>query len=179
MLGLKNNELKFLNYNPEWQKLFEEEKKLLQSTIGNQFLDIQHIGSTSIPDIIAKPILDIGLAVNNFEAASVCIEPLENIGYSYKGESGIPRRHWFVKGNPTTHHLHILEIDSQNWKNNLIFRDYLRQNSEVAQQYSKLKIKLLDRFKGDAYKQGVRQRNLYQNEKKPFIEWVLQQAKNQ
>jgi GrpB-like predicted nucleotidyltransferase (UPF0157 family) len=170
-LGLPESVLRFFPYSREWQRLFEEEKQLIQSTIGNHFLDIQHIGSTSIPNIIAKPILDIGVAVNNFEAASVCVQPLEQIDYFYKGESGISRRHWFVKGNPTTHHLHILEINSQNWKNHLIFRDYLRQNSEVAQQYSKLKIQLLDRLNGD--------RNLYQDEKKPFIEWVLRQAKNQ
>jgi GrpB-like predicted nucleotidyltransferase (UPF0157 family) len=169
MLGLKKEELKFFKYNPEWQKLFEKEKKLLQSIIGNEILDIQHIGSTSITGMIAKPILDIGIAVDNFEEATVCIKPLEEIGYIYKGESGIPRRHWFAKGNIVTHHVHILEIASQTWNNNLIFRDYLIQYPEIAQQYANLKLKLFQEVKGD--------RDAYQQAKSPFIEQILQQAK--
>jgi GrpB-like predicted nucleotidyltransferase (UPF0157 family) len=170
MLGLEKEELKFVNYNPEWQKLFEKEKKLLQSVIGNNILEIQHIGSTSIPGILAKPILDIGIAVDNFEAAAICIKPLAEIGYTYNGESGIPRRHWFAKGNPVTHHVHILEIDSQTWNNNLIFRDYLTQNPEIAREYAELKLKLLKEIESD--------REAYQQAKSPFIDRVLQQAKH-
>lgn len=170
VLGLSNEILQFSPYNPLWEKLFEEEKKQLQSIIGNEILDLQHIGSTSIPGIIAKPILDIGIAVNSFEAAVICIKPLETIGYTYKGESGIPRRHWFAKGELTTHHVHILEVHSPNWKNNLIFRDYLRQNSEIAKQYAELKIQLLQQFNGD--------RDAYQAGKKPFIDRILQQAQS-
>jgi GrpB-like predicted nucleotidyltransferase (UPF0157 family) len=169
-LGLSKGVLQFFPYNPIWKKLFEEEQEQIQFAIGNYILDIQHIGSTSIPGIIAKPILDTGIAVNNFEAATVCIKPLEKMGYIYNGESGIPRRHWFAKGEPTTHHIHILEIDSQNWKNHLIFRDYLRQNPKIAKQYTDLKIRLLKQFNGE--------RDAYQNGKKPFIEEVLKQAQS-
>jgi GrpB-like predicted nucleotidyltransferase (UPF0157 family) len=170
IIGLPADILQFLPYNPEWKILFEEEKQQLQSTIGNDIVDIQHIGSTSIPGIIAKPILDIGIAVNNFEEAAICIKPLEKMGYTYKGESGIPRRHWFAKGEPTTHHVHILEIHSQNWKNNLIFRDYLKRNLEIAKQYAELKMQLLKQFNAD--------RDAYQEAKKPFIEQVLKQAQS-
>lgn len=170
ILGLPKDVLQFLPYNPEWKRLFEEEKQQLQSVIGKNILDIQHIGSTSIPGIIAKPILDIGIAVHNFEQAALSIEPITRIGYTYRGEKGISKRHFFIKGNPTTHHLHMFEIESTNWKNHLIFRDYLRQNLEIVKQYAELKIQLLQKYKGD--------RDAYQEAKKPFIEQVLKQAQS-
>ncbi|NJO94413.1 MAG: GrpB family protein [Hydrococcus sp. RM1_1_31] len=76
ILGLPKRVLQFVPYNPIWKQLFEEEKEQLQAAVGNDILDLQHIGSTSIPGIIAKPILDIGIAVNNFEAAAVCIKTI-------------------------------------------------------------------------------------------------------
>ncbi len=177
MLGLKKEELNFSNYNPKWKNLFKKEQRLILSIIDREILDIQHIGSTSIPGMLAKPILDIGIAVANFEAAAVCIKPLEEIGYTYNGESGIPRRHWYAKGNPVTHHVHILEITSQTWKNNLIFRDYLIQNPETAREYAELKLKLLKEVKGDRATAQPTDREAYQQAKSPFIEQVLQQAK--
>ncbi|MGF1478825.1 MAG: GrpB family protein [Cyanophyceae cyanobacterium] len=168
MLGLERGKLKFIPHNPEWQKLFEEEKQRLQAAIGSDVLEIQHVGSTSIPGIIAKPILDIGIAVANFEAAAVCIKPMEKLGYSYRGENGIPRRHFFARGEPRTHHVHILEITSWDWQGHILFRDYLIQHPAVAQEYVQLKLKLLEQYGGD--------RDAYQVGKSSFIE---QQALNQ
>lgn len=168
MLGLETGKLKFLPHDPEWKGLFEKEKQLLQAAIGNNVLDIQHVGSTSIPGIIAKPILDIGIAVANFETAFICIEPIEKLGYAYRGENGILRRHFFVKGNPRTHHIHMLEIMSQDWQRLILFRDYLVQHPEMAQQYVQIKLKLFKQFKGD--------RNAYQDGKRNLIEQVEQQA---
>jgi GrpB-like predicted nucleotidyltransferase (UPF0157 family) len=179
ILGLPKDILKFLPYNPEWERLFEEGKQQLQSVIGNDILDSQHIGSTSIPGIIAKPILDIGIAVHNFEAAALLIEPITRIGYTYRGEQGIPKRYFFIKGNPKSHHLPILEIESTNWKNHLIFRDYLKQNPEIAKQYAELKIQLLQQFNGDCPPgSGKADRDAYQKGKQPFVEQVLQQAQS-
>ncbi|MCU0534620.1 MAG: GrpB family protein [Hydrococcus sp. Prado102] len=143
ILGLPYNILQITIYNPEWERLFEEEKQQLQSVIGNDILDIQHIGSTAIPDVLTIPILDIGIGVQNFEAASLLIQPLTQMGYAYRGEQGVPKRHFFIKGNTETHHLHILEIESTNWKNYLLFRDYLQKNPDIAGHYSKLKIILI------------------------------------
>ena len=168
MLGLESGTLKFLPHNPKWKQLFEQEKERIQSAIGDRVLDIQHVGSTSIPDLIAKPILDIGIAVANFEAAAVCIQPMEKLGYIYRGERGIPRRHFFLKGNPRTHHLHMLEVDSWDWKRHIFFRDYLIHYPNVAQKYAQLKVKLFEQYQGD--------REAYQFGKKDFIEQVEQQA---
>ena len=155
-------------YTAVWAELFAEEKARLQTAVGPYILDIQHVGSTSIPGIPAKPIIDMAVAVANFEAARVCIEPIEQLGYVYKGELGIPRRHYFRKGDPRTHHLHMNEINSQDWQNQILFRDYLRQHPEVAQAYGALKLKLAARYERDP--EG------YLQAKAPFIEEVLRLA---
>lgn len=133
-------------------------------------LEVQHIGSTSIPGMPAKPILDIGVAVANFEEAVRCVPLMERLGYSYKGENGIARRHYFVKGEPRTHHLHMLEVTSAEWKNHLLFRDYLRANLRTARAYADLKQQLATSFADD--------REAYQNGKENFINTVLLQAGN-
>mgnify|MGYP001095876825 CR=1 FL=1 len=109
MIGLEERTVKLAPYATEWKRLFEKEKALLQAAIGNHVLDIQHVGSTAIPGMIAKPLIDIGVAVESFEEATVCIQPVERLGYEYRGEYGIPRRHFFVKGDPRTHHIHMNE----------------------------------------------------------------------
>lgn len=97
MIGLKRGIVELAAYTAEWRRLFEEEKARLQAAIGQYVLDIQHVGSTAIPGMIAKPIIDIGIAVRDFEEARVCIWPIEQLGYQYRGEQGIPRRHYFCE----------------------------------------------------------------------------------
>ena len=140
----------------------------MAAAVGYHILDIQHVGSTAIPGIPAKPIIDIAIAVANFEAAHVCIAPIEQLGYLYRGEYGLPRRHYFVKGNPRTHHLHMNEMNSQDWQNQILFRDYLRQHPEMAQAYAALKTRLAGQYQQD--------RERYLQEKAPFIEEVLRLA---
>lgn len=169
MIGLEKGVVKLAPYTAEWRRLFEEEKVLLQATIGPHVLDIQHVGSTAIPGMIAKPIIDIGIAVTSFEKASVCIQPIEQLGYDYRGEVGIPRRHYFVKGDPTTHHLHMHELDSCDWQNQVLFRDYLIQRAGLAEEYAALKAQLAQRYSTD--------REAYLDGKAPFIERVLRLAR--
>jgi len=130
-IGLEKGIVRLAQYSPEWKTLYEEEEKLLIDSVGRYIIDIQHIGSTSVHGLIAKPILDIGIAIKDFEEGKRCIEPIESLGYEYKGENGIPGRHYFVKGDPTTHHLHIVEINSEEWKKNITFRDSLRDSSPL------------------------------------------------
>jgi GrpB-like predicted nucleotidyltransferase (UPF0157 family) len=168
MVGLEKDTVRLLPYTNEWKRLFEEEKSLLQTAVGIFGLDIQHVGSTSISGMLAKPILDIAIAVRNFEKAHVCIKPIEQLGYEYRGEDGIPRRHFFVKGNPRTHHIHMNELGSRDWNNQMIFRDYLVRHPKIAKEYAELKTELAKRYPTD------RQSYLYS--KSPFIERILQLA---
>ena len=157
VLGLERGVVRLVPYNPCWSLLFEEEKQRIQAVIGLWILDIQHVGSTSIPGCPAKPILDIAIAVANFEQAFICIPPLEKLGYSYQGEYSIPRRHYFVRRNPhSTHHIHMLEHHSSEWLNHLLFRDYLRVHPDAVEAYGALKSSLAARYPRDrdAYTEG-------------------------
>jgi GrpB-like predicted nucleotidyltransferase (UPF0157 family) len=169
MIGLERGVVKLAPYTVEWRRCFEEEKVLLQAVIGQHVLDIQHVGSTSIPGMIAKPIIDIGVAVESFEEAKVCIQPIEQLGYEYRGERGIPRRHYFAKGDPRTHHLHMNEIDSRDWENQVLFRDHLIQHPHLAEEYAALKVDLARRYPTD--------RDAYLDGKAPFIERALEMAR--
>jgi GrpB-like predicted nucleotidyltransferase (UPF0157 family) len=171
VIGLERGIVRLAPYTNHWQRLFEEEKVRIQTVIGRWVLDIQHVGSTAIPGIVAKPILDIGVAVESFEKASVCIEPMERLGYEYRGENGIPRRHFFVMGDPRTHHVHVNEILGRDWENQIFFRDYLILHPEFAKQYTTLKLRLAERFPTD--------REAYLEEKAPFIERVLRLARSE
>ena len=156
-------------YQAAWRQLFEEEQVRLQAVIGEYVLDIQHVGSTSIPGLPAKPIIDVAVAVRSFEEAVVCIQPVESLGYTYLGENGIPRRHYFRKGDLRTHHLHMNEVSSRDWENQVLFRDYLLRHPEAVQAYAALKIELAERFPSD--------REAYTLAKDPFIKHILYLAR--
>jgi GrpB-like predicted nucleotidyltransferase (UPF0157 family) len=167
MIGLEKGVVRLSPYTPEWRQLFEVEKAIIQTVVGAYILDIQHVGSTSIPGMPAKPIVDIGIAVANFEEARVCIPLIEELGYEYKGEDS-PHRHYFVKGDPRTFHIHMCEISSPVWQNLLFFRDYLSQHPDVAKEYAELKLQLAIKYPQD--------RAAYLDGKAPFIQQVLQIA---
>jgi GrpB-like predicted nucleotidyltransferase (UPF0157 family) len=172
MIGLEKGVVRLVPHEAEWARIFEEEKARIEAAIGPYILDIQHVGSTSIAGIPAKPIIDIGVAVWNFEEAAVCIEPIIHLGYVYRGENGIPRRHYFRKsndGNIRTHHLHMNEIDGSDWENQILFRDYLRQHPETAAEYARLKMRVAQEHPGN--------REAYLAGKGPFIEKVLRLAR--
>jgi GrpB-like predicted nucleotidyltransferase (UPF0157 family) len=171
MVGLERGTVKLNPFTNEWERLFSEEKSRLQAAIGKYVLDIQHVGSTSIPGIVAKPIIDIAIAVKNFEKASVCIKSIEQLGYEYKGENGIPRRHFFAKGNPRTHHIHMNELGSREWNDQISFRNYLTLHLEVAKEYAELKMELARQYPTD--------RQAYLDNKDPFIERVIQLTRSE
>jgi GrpB-like predicted nucleotidyltransferase (UPF0157 family) len=145
ILGLADGKVHLTPRSPEWSRLFSVERSRIESALKKNILDVQHIGSTAVPNLAAKPVLDIGIAVYNFEEAAICIPPLEGLGYSYRGEYGIPRRHYFVKGTPRTHQIHIFEITSDDWNRHIAFRDYLISNAEARAKYELLKYELASR----------------------------------
>ncbi|MFP4007701.1 MAG: GrpB family protein [Spirulinaceae cyanobacterium] len=168
-LGLADGELKFVEYDPMWADLFAQEKQKLEAVLGDRVLDIQHIGSTAIPGMIAKPILDLSIAVDNFETARNCIEPITGLGYQYLGEYGIARRHYFTKNQPRTHQIHVFEMSSWEWQRHLLLRDYLIQYPEKAQAYADLKCRLYEEHQGD--------RAAYQVGKDEFLTQIEKEAK--
>jgi GrpB-like predicted nucleotidyltransferase (UPF0157 family) len=170
-IGLPRGTVALYPYTKAWKRIFEEEKEILQANLGNTIIDIQHIGSTSIPGMIAKPIIDIAIGVENFENAFICVRPIENLGYEFKGEFGIPRRHYFVKGEPRTHHIHMLEMESSEWINQLIFRNYIINHPESLHSYARLKEELAEKF--------PKEREAYTEGKTEFIMQIIQLANSE
>ena len=171
MLGLESGKVKLLPYTEAWARVYEIEEKLLRAVIGDIAIDIQHIGSTSIHGLEAKPIIDIAIAVPSLNEGEKCIEPLTKLGYEYKGDAGINGRHFFAKGTKEkrTHYLHIEEWEGELWKNHILFRDYLRKHKEFVIEYGKLKTELANKYKDD--------RDTYTASKDDFIKNVLEKAR--
>ena len=170
MLGLERDKVVLTPYQDAWAHLFNEEKRRLEEGIGRRVLEVQHVGSTSILGMKAKPVLDLAVAVENFEEASALVPFVEKLGYTHRGEHGVPRRHYFVKDPPEnrTHHLHMLEVRSENWRVLLQFRDHLKAHPETVAAYQTLKENLAKRYPGD--------RNAYTDGKYTFIQEVLRKA---
>jgi len=171
MIGLENGVVKLIPYQSEWKKLFEEERDLLNSVLAD--IIVEHIGSTSIPGIHAKPIIDIMVGVKDIKEGFKFIKPIEKLGYEYKGEYGIPGRLFFIKEicQMRTHHIHMVEYCSEFWNTHLFFRNYLIKNKDVARKYEKLKIELASKFEKD--------RNAYTEGKADFIREVLKKYKQE
>jgi len=168
MFGLPKRTVKLEPHSERWRQLFDEEAARIRAAIGEVVATIEHIGSTSIGGIAAKPIIDIAVGVEKIADGARCVRPLENIGYEYRGEHGIAGRFYFVKGEPRSHHLHVLEMDSDFWRSHLLFRDYLRENKAIAEEYENLKKELAKRY--------AENREAYTNGKAGFIENVLKIA---
>ena len=165
-IGLEPGKLRLLTVGPEWANYFSAEKARLIDALRSGAINIQHIGSTAIPGILAKPILDIAVAIESYDDGHLLIPRIVALGYEYRGEYGIPRRHYFVRGKPRrTHHLHMLEHNSEDWKRHIDFRDRLLASAELVAEYSSLKLDNVSAAYGD--------RNLYQLLKKHFIAQTL------
>ena len=149
ILGLPSGTVSLQRAHDEWARAFEREARRIESAIGPYILDVRHIGSTAINGVPAKPILDLLVGVASYEDAARCVALLEELGYEYRGEAGIARRHYFVKGEPRTHHLHMVEKDGPQWTAALAFRDALRSHRELAQEYAAAKEALARRFAHD------------------------------
>jgi GrpB-like predicted nucleotidyltransferase (UPF0157 family) len=162
-----------VEYNPLWPLLFAEEKARILALLSPWVEGVEHIGSTSVTGLGAKPIIDIMVGITHLAAAPECIRRLEAIGYEYvpKHEAVMPERRYFHKGPrqfARTHHLHMVETTSAFWDEHLLFRDYLRAHPATAREYYDLKQQLAARFRSD--------RGAYTDAKTSFIERVIRQA---
>lgn len=171
-MGLKMGTVRLEKYNADWKKEFEEEKNNLKEIFKNVAIDIQHIGSTSIENISAKPIIDIAVGVkslSDFEKVKNYF--INNKEYSLR-EENTPGEILVRKGveEAVTHFIHVMECDSERYKNAIIFRDYLRENLDDKIEYEKLKEELAEKYKDN--------RKMYTASKHEFIQKILEKAKN-
>lgn len=141
-------------YDPSWPALFVKERARIEEAVGRWVEDIEHVGSTAIPGLDAKPVIDVMAGLRSMQDAERCIEPLVNLGYSYWAEGAQSHHRLFVKFTNVeriarTHNLHLVEIGRRYWKERLLFRDYLRDQPGVASEYARLKRELADLYRDD------------------------------
>ncbi|WP_413299602.1 GrpB family protein [Bacillus sp. 1P10SD] len=138
------------SYNEKWSNMFSEEAEKLKRIFRNEIVDIYHIGSTAVPGLKAKPIIDIMPVVNDINMIDTFIPNMQEIGYESKGENGISGRRYFQKGGDNrSHHIHIYQVGSDEIKRHLVFRDYLRNHPNEKKAYGELKEKLAQQFSYD------------------------------
>jgi GrpB-like predicted nucleotidyltransferase (UPF0157 family) len=130
------------DYDPDWPQRFRDEAPVLAQALGENALAIEHVGSTSVPGLAAKPVIDILVGVTDLEAVDARNEAMTRAGYEAKGENGIPGRRYFRRfGSDGARlvHVHVFASDSEGFTRHLAFRDYLRVHPERAAAYGALK----------------------------------------
>lgn len=141
--------IELANYNKQWLALFEAEKQRLTLPLRNQLVEIAHVGSTSIEGLAAKPIIDIAVLIKDIALIDQLVGGLEQAGYDYHGEFGLPGRQFFTRGTPRIVHVHLVDSNSSHWHMWHTFRDALRGNNELRETYQELKQGLAEKFKHD------------------------------
>jgi GrpB-like predicted nucleotidyltransferase (UPF0157 family) len=170
MIGLKRHIVRVVDHDPSWSALFAKERESLHRTLGGLVADIQHVGSTAVPGLPAKPILDIALAVRVLDLVPDIVEQLTRIGYIYRGDGGDDGGHLFIRESEPdirTVHLHVVEQSTTQWKNYLLFREILRDDTNVRKRYTDIKKDLAKQFCND--------RKAYTAAKDEFIQGVLKE----
>lgn len=162
--------IEIIPYDPSWPVRFLEEADLLRQALASWLAGpVEHIGSTAVPGLAAKPVIDIMAAVTTLDASRPAIQAATELGYCfhpYRAES----EHWFCKPSPAfrTHHLHLVPVDAVQWRRAIAFRDYLRAHSNVAAEYEALKRRLAAEHRLD--------REAYTQAKHPFIDRITDAA---
>ncbi|UYX55054.1 GrpB family protein [Bacillus thuringiensis] len=169
MLGLPYGKVFLVPWTDEWKIEFIKEKQLIEEQIGEYILAIHHIGSTSIPYLSAKPIIDIAIELKDFKNGLKCIPQLEQLHYTYRKDV-LPERYYFNKGEPRTHQIHMYEQGNIYLIEQLSFRDYLKNNATSRMQYEQLKIQLSQANPNDKHK--------YAEDKTNFIKSILAKTNN-
>ena len=162
--------VRIVAYDARWPERFEQERLALEAAIGEWAVGgIHHVGSTAVPGLDAKPVIDILAGVESLPAGRACFDPLAQLDYLY-APYRTEEMHWFCKPHPSrrTHHLHLVPVGSGLYAEELAFRDHLRSNHRAASEYAALKHELAARFADD--------REAYTEAKADFIRTALERA---
>ncbi len=155
------------SYDGTWPLAFEAEAARIERACEGLAIRLEHVGSTSVPGLSAKPIIDILAGRPPQAKAAPYVSALKQLGYEHKGPYGLPGREYFRRGTPRSHHVHLVSWSSALWRDHLAFRDHLRAHPEVARAYEALKRELAA---------VVDDRHAYTDGKGPFIRSVLRDA---
>ena len=171
-IGMKRGTVYLGPHQEEWERAAEETIQTLKNILGSVAVDIQHIGSTSIRTISAKPIIDIAIAVNDYELILSKRDELEKAEIVFRFDER-PDQLLFVMGDfekdTRSHHIHVVLYGSDEWNNYINFRDYLNSNIEAAREYEAVKLKLAEQYPDD--------RIAYTDGKQEVIDRLLEEAR--
>jgi GrpB-like predicted nucleotidyltransferase (UPF0157 family) len=161
-------------YDPAWPRAFEAEAFRIRSALGPLALRIEHNGSTSVPGLAAKPIIDIQVSVASLTPIEAYRAPLHAIGYFHEPQADDAFCPFFRRPRewPHTHHVHVVEAGGSEERRTLAFRDYLRKSDGAAREYERLKRQLAAMIPGAS----AAERETYVNGKSHFIEAAISQA---
>jgi GrpB-like predicted nucleotidyltransferase (UPF0157 family) len=158
-----------VEYDPAWPQLYEAEGQRIRTALGDALVTVEHIGSTAVPALAAKPVIDILAGLRTLDLTRDEVGAMESLGYEYLGELGIPGRLFFRKGRPRSHHVHAVLFRSDLWERHLAFRDYLRARPDEARSYADFKRRLAMEVEGD--------RDRYTDGKEAFAEAMQERAR--
>lgn len=172
MLGLKRNTVMLCDYDADWPRLAAETIQKLKSIFGDAAADIQHVGSTAITGIKAKPILDIAVAVRSFADVEPLISELAENGFAHRPQNDDAGQIFFscgdFKADIRTHHIHVVLQNSDEWNGYVRFRDFLNSNPHRRREYEALKLSSMRQFPNDRF--------AYTDSKASFIQRVIAEA---
>ena len=161
--------VRLVPYDSTWPLEFASEAARIERACAGLPIKLEHIGSTSIPGLSAKPVIDILAGRPGNVRGTEYIAALKQIGYEHKGAYGIPGRNYFRRGVPRTHHVHLFNWSSDLWQDHVLFRDYLRAHPDVAREYDTLKRELAAMYLQDKEK--------YTDAKGPFVRSIVRRAR--
>lgn len=167
ILGLRRGKVRLVAHQAGWSAVFQGEKKRLARLLGASALAIEHVGSTAVPDLMAKPIIDIAVAVAGLGETGDWPQRLAAAEYAFFGDREGRGEHFYAKGpgKERTLYLHVVPLNTERWSGYLKFRDALRGRAELRKEYEKIKLKLLAHYQDD--------RAAYTEAKAAFIRKVL------
>jgi GrpB-like predicted nucleotidyltransferase (UPF0157 family) len=167
--GMYRSQMELRPHDPSWRDWFAEEAVRIMTVLGGVALRIEHVGSTAVPDLLAKPIIDICVIVANTADFERCIEPVVGLGYVYRGQHGDdPLRRYFVleRDGKRVAQLHVWAAESPSWKETVAFRDLLRNRADLRAAYTREKLRVAEAV---GWKKGE-----YSIQKGPFIKAIIE-----
>jgi GrpB-like predicted nucleotidyltransferase (UPF0157 family) len=171
-INLSCRVIEVVDYNPNWKITFENERVMLSKAIGNNAVKIEHIGSTSVVGLAAKPVIDILIEVTSLDELDISNKNIEALGYLVKGENGIEGRRYFQKGgNQRSHHVHAFQTNDFHLNRHIAFKEYLIANPAIASEYSNIKKEAVTNSDNNINVYMALKNNFIHKHEKIAIEW--------
>jgi GrpB-like predicted nucleotidyltransferase (UPF0157 family) len=163
--------IRLVPYDSTWPLEFAAEADRIERACDGLALRLEHIGSTAVPGLAAKPVIDILAGRPGNVSGDTYVAAFRQLGYEHKGAYGIPGRNYFRRGSPRTHHVHLVSWSSDFWRDHLFFRDYLRSHPDIAREYETIKRELAVMY--------VMDKERYTDAKGPFVKSIVRRAKEE